>query len=173
MRLILPLLLTFFLSACVTVPSGIQPIEAFDANRYLGTWYEIARLDHSFEKGLSHVSTEYSLRDDGGIQVKNLGFSSKEDKWNEAIGRAYFVGERDVAHLKVTFQWPFYGSYIVFQLDERYQHAYVTGNDRTTLWLLARTPQVDESIIDNFKKVAREKGFSVDDLIWVQQEAFH
>jgi apolipoprotein D and lipocalin family protein len=173
MRFLIPVLFSIFLTACVTIPSGIEPVKSFDANRYLGTWYEIARLNHSFEKGLSHVSAEYSLRDDGGIQVKNLGFSVKEDRWKEAIGKAYFVGDRDVGHLKVAFQWPFYGSYVVFKLDERYQHAYVTGNDRTTLWLLARTPQVDEMVIDDFKKEARANGFAVEEIIWVQQEAFH
>jgi apolipoprotein D and lipocalin family protein len=96
---------TFLLAGCTTAPQGI-------------TWYEIARLDHRFERGLSQVSASYSKRSDGGVDVINRGFSSQANKWKEAKGRAYFIGEPDVARLKVTFFWPFYGGYNVIELDQ-------------------------------------------------------
>lgn len=165
--LLLPLMA--FLVSCVSVPKGIEPIQGFSLNRYLGTWYEIARLDHSFERGLSHVSAEYSMRDDGGVRVKNVGYSAAKDRWQEAVGKAYFVKDENIGHLKVAFQWPFYGSYVVFKLDDDYQHAYVTGNDLNTLWLLARTPTVDEAVLQDFKAEAKRKGFDVTSLRTVDQ----
>ncbi|MFA0071671.1 lipocalin family protein, partial [Vibrio breoganii] len=108
-----------------------------------GTWYEVARLDHSFERGLSNISAEYSLRDDGGVKVVNRGYSLEKGEWNEAEGKAYFVEESDQGYLKVSFFGPFYGAYVVFELDkEGYQYAFVSGPDTDYLWLLSRTPEV-------------------------------
>lgn len=91
-------------------------------------WYEIARLDHSFERGLEQVTAEYSLREGGGVQVKNRGFSNKKNKWSEAEGKAFFVGKASEGYLKVSFFGPFYGSYVVFELDkDNYQYAFVSG----------------------------------------------
>lgn len=165
--LLLPLLA--LLVSCVSVPKGIEPIHNFSLERYLGTWYEIARLDHSFERGLSHVSAEYSLRDDGGVRVKNVGYSAAKDRWQEAVGKAYFVKDEKTGHLKVTFQWPFYSSYVVFKLDDAYQYAYVTGNDLNTLWLLSRTPTVDDEVLKDFKADAARRGFDVTSLRMVDQ----
>lgn len=115
----------FILSGCVGIPEGIKPVENFQLERYLGTWHEIARLDHSFERGLSKVTADYSLREDGGINVVNRGFSADNNAWQEAQGKAYFVNEADKGHLKVSFFGPFYGSYIVFELDTiGYQRAH-------------------------------------------------
>ena len=98
--------------------------------RYLGKWYEIARLDHSFERGLSRVTAEYSLRDDGGLRVLNRGYAAADGEWSTAEGKAYFVRERDVGYLKVSFFGPFYGSYVIFELDDAdYQYAFIAGND--------------------------------------------
>lgn len=168
MKLLL-LAITLLLASCVSVPKGIEPIQDFSLNRYLGTWYEVARLDHSFERGLSHVSAEYSLREDGGVQVKNIGYSAAKDRWQEAIGKAYFVEDENTGHLKVSFQWPFYSSYVVFKLDDDYRHAYVTGNDLNTLWLLSRTPTVDDSVLQAFKTEAARKGFNMSSLRMVNQ----
>jgi lipocalin len=104
------LFLSMIVCGCTGVPEGIFPVKAFDLDRYLGTWYEIARLDHSFERGLDDVSAEYSLRDDGGVRVINRGFLVAEDTWKEAEGKAYFAGAPDEGYLKVSFIGPFYGS---------------------------------------------------------------
>ena len=109
--------LFLLLTGCVGIPENVKPVENFKLESYLGKWYEIARLDHSFERGLSRVTADYSLRDDGGLKVINRGYSVKENKWKEAEGKAYFVRGSDEGYLKVSFFGPFYGSYIVFELD--------------------------------------------------------
>ena len=113
------------LQACSQLPENIEPVTDFDVNRYLGTWYEIARLDHSFERGLQQVTAEYSLRDDGGIKVVNRGFDTQKQEWDEATGKAYFVGDKNIGQLKVSFFGPFYGGYNIIALDEAYQYAMV------------------------------------------------
>ena len=136
MRKFLLSLLSFSLIGCTGMPEGVVPVKDFDESRYLGKWYEIARLDHSFERGLSHVTAEYELRSDGGIKVINRGFSATKNKWKEAEGKAYFVGNRDKGHLKVSFFGPFYGSYIVFGLDQdNYQYAFISSYNTSYLWL--------------------------------------
>ncbi|MFP4532155.1 MAG: lipocalin family protein [Desulfobacterales bacterium] len=161
----------FFISGCLGIPDGIEPVDEFEVNRYLGKWYEIARLDHSFERGLSRVSADYALRDDGGIRVVNRGFSEKKNQWKQAEGKAYFVQSPDAGYLKVSFFGPFYGSYVIFELDkEKYQYAYVSGPNRNYLWLLARTPEIAQKRIDRFIERSRELGFDVDNLIFVAHE---
>lgn len=117
-RQLMPVLFTFVLGGCVKLPENVQPVTGFEPDRYLGTWYEIARLDHSFEEGLSKVTAEYSLRDDGGIRVINRGFSAEKNEWQEAEGKAYFVEDKDTGYLKVSFFGPFYGAYGIFELDK-------------------------------------------------------
>lgn len=171
MRVFLALLMSLFLKGCLGMPRGIEPVDGFDLQRYLGTWYEIARLDHSFERGLENVSAEYSLRDDGGVRVINRGFSKAKNKWKEAEGKAYFVKGQDLGYLKVSFFGPFYGSYVVFELDkENYQYAFVASSNSSYLWLLARTPSVDQELIDRFVKQATALGFAADRLIFVAQD---
>jgi len=159
------------LNGCTGIPGGVHPVDNFSADRYLGKWYEIARLDHSFERGLDQVTAEYAKRDDGGIKVINRGYSIKSGKWKEAEGKAYFVGDNKTGHLKVSFFGPFYGSYIVFELDKtNYQYAFVAGYNKSYLWLLSRTPDVDQKLIDKFINKSRELGFIADDLILVNQK---
>jgi len=158
------------LGGCTGVPEGINPVTGFNAERYLGTWYEIARLDHSFERGLSNVRAEYSRNDDGSIKVINRGYNAEEGQWDVADGRAVFVGDENTGHLKVSFFGPFYASYVVFQLDkEAYSYAYVTGYNRDYLWFLSRTPEVSEEAIEAFKARARAEGFDLGELILVEQ----
>ncbi|WP_325894966.1 lipocalin family protein [Grimontia sp. NTOU-MAR1] len=154
------------LTACQSIPEGVKPVTGFDEQRYLGKWYEIARLDHSFERGLSSVSAEYTLREDGGINVINRGYNGEDKEWSEALGRAYFVGDRDVAHLKVSFFGPFYSSYVVFKLGENYDYAFVSGFNTNYLWLLARTPKVSEEVIQQFVEAANSRGFDTGELIY-------
>jgi apolipoprotein D and lipocalin family protein len=159
------------LSNCTGIPEGVTPVKDFDLDRYLGKWYEIARLDHSFERGLDSITAEYTLKDDGGVKVINRGYSAEDETWNEAEGKAYFVGSPDEAYLKVSFFGPFYGSYIVFELDkENYQYSFVSGPDKSYLWLLARTPEVDKALIERFKTRAKELGFATDKLIFVEHK---
>lgn len=154
------------LSACTGIPEGVEPVSGFNKERYLGRWHEIARLDHSFERGLTDITAEYSLREDGSIRVLNSGTNSETGERDSAEGKALFVGDEDVAHLKVSFFGPFYGSYVVFELDEDYQYAFVAGFNTDYLWLLAREPSVDESVRARFIERARALGFDVDALIW-------
>ena len=155
------------LGGCSDAPEGIAAVDDFDVQRYLGHWYEIARLDHSFEHGLEGVQANYSLRDDGGIRVANSGISVATGEHSGADGRAYFVDSATRGHLKVSFFGPFYGAYVVFELGAKYDYAFVAGNNRDYLWLLARTPNPPQSLKDRFVARSAELGFASDDLIWV------
>ena len=148
-----------------------SPVQNFDRERYLGRWYEIARLDHSFERGLEQVTATYSVRDDGSIKVLNQGFDTKDQEWSDAEGYAYFVEGEQQGYLKVSFFRPFYGAYVVFDLDQkRYQYAYVTSSNRDYLWFLSRTPTVSKAAKQRFIQKAKAKGFDTDALIWVAQK---
>ncbi|HSL62798.1 MAG TPA: lipocalin family protein [Desulfotignum sp.] len=162
------LVFSLFLTGCAGIPENITPVDNFSLERYLGTWYEIARLDHSFERGLTHVTADYSLRDDGAVRVLNRGYSAGSDVWKQAEGKAYFVKGPDYGHLKVSFFGPFYGSYIVFELDrDNYQYALVCGPSRSYLWLLARTPVLEENIKRSLIEKAEAAGFETSKLIYV------
>lgn len=161
--------LLLLLAGCTGLPKGIEPVTGFDQNRYLGTWYEIARLDHSFERGLNQVTAEYTLNDDGSIKVINRGYNEEKGEWKEAEGRAKFVGDSNVGHLKVSFFGPFYASYVVFGLDDDYTTAYITGYNRNYLWLMSRTPEVSEEVLEAFKARAVAEGFELGELIVLEQ----
>ncbi|MDP5070178.1 MAG: lipocalin family protein [Congregibacter sp.] len=164
--------LLWTLVACIGTPDGVTPVQGFEAERYLGRWYEIARLDHSFERNLSNVTAEYAWRDDGSVLVLNRGYDSRQGEWNAIEGKARFVGSKDEAHLKVSFFGPFYASYVVFDLErENYDYAFVSGFNRDYLWLLARTPAVPEAVRAAFLQEAAALGFDTDELIWVEHGA--
>ncbi len=159
--------LAISMSGCLGLPDGVSPVTSFDSERYLGRWYEVARLDHSFERGLSNVSAEYQQRDDGAIRVLNRGFDTEKGAWDDIEGVARFVDEATVGYLKVSFFGPFYGSYVVFELDPEYQHAFVSGPNRDYLWLLAREPVIPGDVRERFLQRADELGFDTQALIWV------
>jgi len=160
-------------SGCIDIPDNVKPVDDFELKRYLGKWYEIARLDHSFERGLSNVTAEYSLREDGGVRVINRGFSDENGAWEESEGKAYFVKEPDKGFLKVSFFGPFYGSYIVFHLDKKdYQYALVSGPDTSFLWILSREPVLGESLKESLLKKAEASGFDASGLIFVEHDKF-
>lgn len=170
-RALCSVLVAIGLGGCLGVPEGAQPVEGFELERYLGTWYEIARLDHSFERGLSSVTAQYSLRDDGGVRVINRGFDAKDNGWSEAEGKAYFVGEPSVGMLKVSFFGPFYGAYNIIALDQQaYQWSLVVGPDTDYLWILARTPTLDPAVIEQLVAEAKRLGFKAESLIFVNQD---
>ncbi len=158
------------LIGCLGMPPTVKPVKEFELDRYLGKWYEIARLDHSFERGMEQVYAEYTLRDKGGIQVVNRGFLASKNEWREARGKAFFVGPPTEGYLKVSFFGPFYGSYVIFELErENYRHAFVSGPDTSYLWLLARTPTVEPAVVARFVERAAQLGFDTDKLIYVKQ----
>jgi apolipoprotein D and lipocalin family protein len=150
-------------------PEGIVAVTPFDVERYLGQWYEIARLDHRFERGLTNVTADYSLRSDSSLRVLNRGYDTGDCEFTEREGRARFEGSPDTASLSVTFFWPFAGGYHVFILDEDYRYAAVSGPDRSYLWILSRTPQLPEPVLRDIVARAGEAGFPVADLIYVPQ----
>jgi len=164
-------IVSILLVACTSAPKNINPVTQFQLERYLGIWYEIARQDHAFEEGLSNVTATYSMRDDGGVAVVNSGYSADDKEWREATGRAYFVNSSDVGHLKVSFFGPFYGAYVIFELDkENYQYAMVSGPNRDFFWLLSRTPTMPSNVKKRLLAEAERLGFEMDKLVIVEQD---
>lgn len=171
MRRKLSALLVLLLTGCVGIPEGVKPVDNFELERYVGRWYEIARLDHSFERGLTQVTADYSGRDDGGLRVLNRGYSEKKKRWQEAEGKAYFVDKPDQGYLRVSFFGPFYGAYIIFELDhDHYQYALVCGPDKSYFWILARTPKITEDLRRSLVTRAKNVGFDTDNLIYVTHQ---
>lgn len=167
-------LLLLGIGGCTGTPENITPVSSFDVNRYLGKWYEIARLDHSFERGMDNITAEYSLMSDGGVRVLNRGYLVEDKRWKTAEGKAYFVGEADVGHLKVSFFGPFYGSYVIFELDKQnYQYAFITSYDKSYLWLLSRSPVVAPEVREQFIRLSAKLGFATDQLIFVSHDKQH
>jgi len=152
-----------------TPPKGVQPITDFDASCYLGKWYEVARLENRFERGLEQVIATYGKRSDGSISVLNRGYDPEKKAWKESEGKALFTGAPTTAALKVSFFGPFYGGYNVFKLDDNYQYALVSGPNRDYLWLLSRTPTLPDAVKQDYLDTARRLGFQVDKLVWVKQ----
>ncbi|MBT7437781.1 MAG: lipocalin family protein [Cellvibrionales bacterium] len=153
---------------CNLAFAEIRPIDNFNISQYLGKWYEIARLDHWFERDMIQVSANYSMLNDGVIKVTNQGLK-KPSKPKVANGKARFVGKRDQGHLKVSFFWPFSTPYIIFELDDNYQFAYVTSDSKSYLWFLARTPCVSQKLKDDFEEKTNSLGFDLSGLIYVEQ----
>ena len=171
-RIVLLLIVVLTKVGCATSPPvDVLPITDFDVNRYLGTWYEVARLDHSFERGLSQVTAEYSLREDGSLKVLNRGYNAKQRKWDTAEGKAKFRADNTIGSLKVSFFGPFYGGYHIVDLDSDYQYALVAGPSKKYLWILARSTEPHEETYQRLVKKATELGFPTDDLIRVSHES--
>ncbi len=150
-------------------PENVKPVENFKLSSYLGTWYEIARLEHRFEKGMEQISATYSMREDGGVKVLNKGYKTAEKEWKEAEGKAYFVESSDKGFLKVSFFGPFYGSYIVMDTDYK-TYTMISGPDLSYFWILSRTPHLDEETQTRLIAKAKDAGFDTSKLIYVKQE---
>jgi apolipoprotein D and lipocalin family protein len=162
-------LLLLMLAGCVKIPPGVEPIANFDAQRYMGQWYEVARLDHRFERGLSEVTAYYELKPNGKILVTNRGWNASKQKWQQAQGRAYQVGESGNGLLKVSFFGPFFGAYVIAELDTlSYQYSLVTGPNHSYMWILARNPVLEDEVRTMLLARAKAMGFKVEDLIWVE-----
>ncbi|MCB1913475.1 MAG: lipocalin family protein [Rhodocyclaceae bacterium] len=172
LRTLLPVLAVVGVAACSTLPpQGVTPVSPFDVERYKGKWYEIARLDHSFERGLTNVSATYRPQADGSVEVINRGYDAEEGKWREAVGRAVFTGSSDRGSLKVSFFGPFYGGYHVVALDQQdYRWAMVMGPDRGYLWILARERQLSPAVRAALLRQAVALGVNTEAVIWVKHE---
>lgn len=146
-------------------------VKELDLERYLGTWYEIARFDHSFERGLVGVNATYSLRKDGKIKVVNSGYKNTLDgKRSEAVGKAKIPDKNEPSKLKVSFFLFFYGDYFVMELDENYQYAVIGSSSDNFLWILSRTPQMDEILYEELLDGLRKRGYDLSELIKVAQK---
>ncbi|MGI9265829.1 MAG: lipocalin family protein [Gammaproteobacteria bacterium] len=161
------MILSLGLSGCLGIPDNAKAVDDFELERYLGTWYEIARLDHRFERGLSRIKADYSMREDGGVRVINTGYNEEDGEWESAEGKAFFVGEPDIGRLKVSFFGPFYGAYNIVELDrENYSYSMIISSNTSYLWILARQPTLDKEILDRLVAKAQALGFATDELIY-------
>jgi apolipoprotein D and lipocalin family protein len=165
--LILTGILVTVFYACSTITPGAKAVTPFDKNKYLGRWYEIARLDFKYERNLNNVTAEYSLNEDGTIRVSNRGYDTTKRSWKQAIGKAKFVGEENVAMLKVSFFGSFYSGYNVIAIDENYRYALIAGKSLKYLWILSRDKTIPAETKDKYINIARNIGYKTSDLIWV------
>lgn len=157
------------LLSCKTT-QDLPTVEEVDINKYLGVWYEIARLPNSFEKGLECVTATYSLKSNGKIEVLNKGHHIEKERVSKtAKGTAWVPDNSYPGRLKVTFFWPFSGSYYIMSLDENYQYALVGDPSRKYLWVLSRTKVLDDAIYSKLMDHAKSNGFDVDQVIKIDQ----
>lgn len=156
--------------SCATIPEGAVAVKPFDKDRYVGKWYEIARLDFKYEKNLNNTTAEYTLNDDGTIRVDNRGYNTKKDKWEQAIGKAKFVDDENVGKLKVSFFGPFYSGYNVIAIDDDYRYALVAGKNLKYLWILSRETEIPARTRDNYLRIARDIGYNTEELVWVEHD---
>ncbi|MGZ9898164.1 lipocalin family protein [Shewanella gaetbuli] len=162
------------LTGCTVIDEKVSVVSNFDVNKYLGTWYEIARLDHSFERNMNKVTANYQLdKPSGKISVINKGFDTQSNQWDQAEGKAYFIEESNKGLLKVSFFGPFYGAYqihdLIIQPDGHYSDALVIGPDNTYAWILSRNKHIDAATQQRFISKMETLGISADSIIWVEQ----
>lgn len=177
MRIFSLLIVVLFTAACSKeMPQAAKEsvVQSVDANQYLGTWYEIARLDNRFEKGLEQVTANYSLEKDGSIKVVNRGYNPETKEWKEVTGKALFVDPANedgtrTGRLKVTFSWPFYGAYNIIELDKPYYNYALVSGGQDYLWILSRTPQLNYPVKQHLMAQAKEMGYATDELVFVKQ----
>jgi len=135
---------------CAMTKDGVPPPETVshvDLDRYLGTWYEIARYPNSFQEGCVGSRATYSFTGDGRISVLNeCNEGSPDGRLRQALGRARVVDETTNAKLKVSFFWPFEGDYWIIELGDDYEYAVIGHPERKYLWILCREKSMDESV---------------------------
>lgn len=167
---LIAVIFTSMLSSCnANVKVQASPVEDFDIERYMGTWYEIARTDFFFEKNMDYVTAEYSLNDDGSVKVSNTGYNTVKDKWKVANGKAKFALGKNTGLLKVAFFLPFYSDYNIIALDDEYKYALVAGKDTRYLWILGRTSTIPDDIKNEYLNIAKNAGYDTESLIWTKQ----
>jgi apolipoprotein D and lipocalin family protein len=160
----------FSLGSCVAIPKGAKAVRPFQKDKFLGTWYEIARFDFKFERGLSRVTATYSEKNANTIRVDNKGYDYIKNKWKESIGKAKFVEETTLGRLKVSFFGPFYAGYNVIAIDDNYNYALIAGNNLNYLWILSREKSIPESVKNQYLVKAEALGYDTKKLIWTKQD---
>lgn len=152
-----------------TIPKGVLAVRPFELTRFLGKWYEIARLDYHYEKNLSFVTAEYSLNEDGTVKVVNRGFDAEKGEWEQVEGKAKFTGDEHEGELKVSFFGPFWSGYNVISIDPEYRYALIAGENRDYLWILSRETDIPDDVRNEFLRQACRLGFEINDLVWTEQ----
>ena len=153
------------LTSCTGRPANVFPVTDFSIDNYLGVWYEIARTDNKFERGLINVTATYSAQSDGGMKVVNRGYDQNSGEMREAEGQAYFVGRESDGHLKVSFFGPFFSSYVIFKYVKG-RYAFVSGYSHDYLWLLSREQKVSKNLLNEFLLESQALGFDTSNLIY-------
>lgn len=153
----------------VSIPKGAKAVSPFNKKKYLGNWYEIARMDFKYERGLEQVTASYSLKDNDTIRVDNKGYNANKKEWKESVGKAKLIGDGTQARLKVSFFGPFYGGYNIIALDDEYRYAMVAGNNLSYLWLLSRETTMPDNIKDKYLRQAASLGYDISKLVWTKQ----
>jgi len=156
------------LFSCRSIPNGIEAVTNFNADKYLGQWYEIARFDFRFERDMNNTTANYINNPDGTIKVVNRGYNYVTNEWSEATGKAKFVKTPDVAMLKVSFFGPFYAGYNIIALDADYKYALISGQNKSYLWILSREKTIPEHIRAEYVNKAQSMGYDTSKLIWVE-----
>lgn len=166
------IVISFFIvmNSCSTIPKGVTAVQPFDKDKYLGKWYEIARIDFRFERNLNNTTANYSVNDDGTIKVDNRGFNYVKNEWDQAIGKAKFAEDENIGMLKVSFFGPFYAGYNVIAIDNEYKYALVGGDKFKYLWILSRDTTIPEEIKQKYLKIAEDMGYETSSLIWVEHD---
>jgi len=168
-KLLILFCFTILLTACSSKNPPLQTVQKVELNKYLGTWYEIARYEHFFERDCKNVTANYSMMNEETIKVINRCTKIQTNEKKEAIGRAYAIDETN-SKLKVSFFRPFYGDYWVIMLDENYKYAVVGTPSREYLWILSRDSKLDEEIKNGILEKLPSLGFDTSKLIWTIQE---
>lgn len=154
-----------FCACSSTLTVDNTAVSSVDLNRYLGQWYEVARFDHSFERDMEQCTATYTMREDGKIKVLNKGM--KHGEWKTSEGKAKLTDHPGI--LRVSFFGPFYSDYRILMLAPDYSYALIGGNSDNYLWILSRTPQLEEIMRNRIIKEAQRRGYKTEKLIWVQQ----
>ncbi|WP_158996394.1 lipocalin family protein [Mucilaginibacter sp. L196] len=149
------------------IPDGAAAVEPFDINRYLGKWYEIARLPSRIEKNITNLTEDYSRVNDDTFKVITKGYNTKKDEWIEMSGKIKFAGKNGVGMFKLSYLGPFYAAYNVLEIDSRYKYALVSGSGLDYLWILSRETTIPEDVKHQFLLRAMDIGFAVEQLEWM------
>ena len=158
------------ITSCKSIPTHVKPVKPFVLEKYLGKWYEIARIDFRFEKGLNNVTATYTMKDNGMVKVDNKGYDYAKDKWKGSMGKAKFARNENEGMLRVSFFGPFYAGYNVIALDADYKYALVAGDNYDYLWILSREKTIPEDVKQSYLTIAKNSGYDVNRLIYVEHD---
>ncbi|SFS35068.1 lipocalin family protein [Sphingobacterium wenxiniae] len=161
---------TALYNALKPVRSEVAVVENFEKEKYIGAWYEIARMDFYWEKNLKNVLATYTLNDDGSIRVNNQGYDMVKEKNKQSVGKARFLRGENEGALKVSFFGPFYSGYNVVMVDEDYRYALVFGENLDYLWILSRDKNIPEEVKQKYLDYAKQSGYAIDKLVWTVQD---